>query len=197
MLAREDLPRFIAPMLARTAPLPTALSAPWVLEVKWDGIRAQVRVERGRLTLRTRPGRDATCEFPELAPIGEAVRGHRVILDADLVRLDTDGHPDFAAVAARVGGHRHAAADPGIVLQVFDLLHFDGRTTRMLPYRERRELLAELAEQLPSQLARVRRTFTIDEGLVQATLDLGLEGVVAKRLDQPYHPGRRGGAWIK
>jgi len=197
MLAREDLPRFIAPMLARTAPLPTALSAPWVLEVKWDGIRAQVRVERGRLTLRTRPGRDATCEFPELAPIGEAVRGHRVILDAELVRLDTDGHPDFAAVAARLGGHRHAAADPGIVLQVFDLLHFDGRTTRMLPYRERRELLAELAEQLPSQLARVRRTFTIDEGLVQATLDLGLEGVVAKRLDQPYRPGRRGGTWIK
>ena len=67
----------------------------------------------------------------------------------------------------------------------------------MLPYRERRELLAELAEQLPSQLARVRRTFTIDEGLVQATLHLGLEGVVAKRLDQPYRPGRRDGTWIK
>ena len=58
-------------------------------------------------------------------------------------------------------------------------------------------LLAELAEQLPSQVARVPRTFTIDEGLVQATLDLGLEGVVAKRLDQPYRPGRRDGTWIK
>ena len=170
---------------------------PWALELKWDGIRAQVRLERGRVTLRTRPGSDATSEFPELAPIGEAVRGHRVILDAELVRLDADGHPDFAAVAARLGGHRHAAADSGIVLQVFDLLHLDGRTTRTLPYRERRELLAELAEQLPSQLARVPRTFTIDEGLVQATLDLGLEGVVAKRLDQPYRPGRRDGTWIK
>ena len=137
-------------MLARAAPLPTATNVPWALELKWDGVRAQVRVERGRLTLRTRPGRDATCEFPELAPIGEAVHGHRVILDAELVRLDTDGHPDFAAVAARPGGHRHAAADPGIVLQVFDLLHFDGRTICTLPYRERRELLAELAEQLPS-----------------------------------------------
>jgi bifunctional non-homologous end joining protein LigD len=162
-----------------------------------DGIRAQVRVERGRLTLRTRPGRDATCEFPELAPIGEAVRGQRVILDAELVRLDADGHPDFGALAARLGGHRQAAADPGIVLQVFDLLHLDGRTTRTLPYRERRELLGELAEQLPSQLARVPQTFTIDEGLVQATFDLGLEGVVAKRLDQPYRPGRRDGTWIK
>ena len=125
------------------------------------------------------------------------MRGHRVILDAELVRLDADGHPDFAAVAARLGGHRHAAADSGIVLQVFDLLHLDGRTTRTLPYRERRELLAELAEQLPSQLARVPRTFTIDEGFVQATLDLGLEGVVAKRLDQPYRPGRRDGTWIE
>jgi bifunctional non-homologous end joining protein LigD len=194
MVAREELPRFIAPMLARTAALPTVLSAPWVLEVKWDGIRAQVRVECGRLTLRTRPGRDATCEFPELAPIGEALRGHHVILDAELVRLDTDGHPDFAAVAARLGGHRHAAPDPGIVVQVFDLLHLDGRTTRTLPYRERRELLGEFAEQLPSQLARIPRTFTIDEGLVQATFDLGLEGVVAIGPDSrmPAVTGRPG-----
>ena len=120
MVAREELPRFIAPMLARTAPLPRATNVPWALELKWDGIRAQVRLERGRLTLRTRSGRDATSEFPELASIGEALRRHRLILDAELVRLDSDGHPDFAAVAARLGRHRHAAADPGIVLQLFE-----------------------------------------------------------------------------
>ena len=197
MVAREELPRFIAPMLARAAPLPTATNVPWALELKWDGIRAQVRLQRGRLTLRTRPGRDATSEFPELAPIGEALRRRRLILDAELVHLDSDGHPDFAAVAARLGRHRHAAADPAIVLQLFDVLHLDGQPVRTLPYRQRRELLAELANELPSQIARVPRTFTIDEGLVQATLDLGLEGIVAKRLDQPYRPGRRDGTWIK
>ena len=64
MSDREELPRFIAPMLLRSCALPAAPDSRWVLEVKWDGIRAQVRVDRGRLTLRTRPGRNAASEFP-------------------------------------------------------------------------------------------------------------------------------------
>jgi bifunctional non-homologous end joining protein LigD len=197
MMACEELPRFIGPMLARTAPLPVAPDAPWVLEVKWDGVRAQIRAERGQLTLRTRPGRDATSEFPELEPLAEALRAHRLILDAELVHLDANGHPDFGAVAARLGRRHRAPADPAIVLQVFDVLHLDGHPVRTLPYQQRRELLEELGDELPSQVARVPRTFTIDESLVQATLDMGLEGVVAKRLDHSYRPGRRDGSWIK
>jgi bifunctional non-homologous end joining protein LigD len=88
MADREELPWFIAPMLPSSFPLPAAPGPRWALEVKWDGVRAQVRVDRGRLTLRTRPGRDATTEFPELAKVGESLRSRRVVLDGELVSLD-------------------------------------------------------------------------------------------------------------
>lgn len=75
MSNRVELPRVIAPMLVRSSPLPAASDSRWLLEVKWDGIRAQLRVDHGRVTLRTRPGRDATSDFPELAELGAALRG--------------------------------------------------------------------------------------------------------------------------
>jgi ATP-dependent DNA ligase len=196
VIDREELPRFIAPMLVRSSPLPAATDSRWVLEVKWDGIRAQLRIDRGRLTLRTRPGRDATAEFPELVELGEALRALCVVLDAELVSLGDDGHPDFGAIAARLGRRHRAVPDPSVVLQLFDVLHVDGRAVRALPYGRRRELLDELAGQLPT-MARVPRTFALDEGLEAATRAMGLEGVVAKRVDLPYRAGRRDGSWIK
>ena len=194
---REELPRFVAPMLVRSSPLPAASDSRWVLEVKWDGIRAQLRVDRGRVTVRTRPGRDATTDFPELAELGDALRGRRVVLDGELVSIGPDGHPDFGAIAARLGRSRRAVPDPTIVLQAFDVLHLDGCAVRALPYGQRRELLDELAEQLPAHVARVPRTFALDEGLQDVTLAMGLEGVVAKRVDAAYRPGRRDSSWTK
>jgi ATP-dependent DNA ligase len=67
----------------------------------------------------------------------------------------------------------------------------------VLRYRQRRELLAELAERLPGEVARVPRAFACDEGLEAATLAMGLEGVVAKRLDLCYRPGQRHCSWTK
>ena len=146
--------------------------------------------------MRTRPGRDATAEFPELVEVGEALRARRVVLDAELVSLSADGHPDFGAIAARLGRRRGAVPDPAIVLQLFDVLHMDGWAVRALPYERRRELLDELAGELPAG-ARVPRTFAVDEGLEAVTRAMGLEGVVAKRVDLPYRVGRRDGSWIK
>jgi bifunctional non-homologous end joining protein LigD len=183
-------------MLARSAPLPDAPASNWVLEVKWDGIRAQLRVDHGSLTLRTRPGRDATAEFPELARLAEALGSHRMVLDGELVCLDRDGRPDFGAIATRLGRRRRPADRP-VVMQVFDVLHLDGEPVRTLPYQQRRELLARLADEVPSEVARVPRTFALDEDLLGVTLAMELEGVVAKRLDAPYRPGRRDGTWIK
>ena len=157
----------------------------------------QVRVERGRLMLRTRPGRDATSDFPELVTLGDALRAHRLLLDGELVSLDADGHPGFGAVAARLGRRHRCAGDPRFVLQVFDVLHLDGRAVRSHAYQQRRELLAELADQLPSTVARVPRTFTADEGLVEATRAMQLEGVIAKRVDLAYREARRDATWLK
>jgi bifunctional non-homologous end joining protein LigD len=74
---REELPRFIAPMLAASAPAPAGDR--WAMEIEWDGMRAQLRVDGRTLCLRSRTGRDCTSEFPELAVTGDQLDVRQVI----------------------------------------------------------------------------------------------------------------------
>lgn len=193
----EELPRFIAPMLASTGPAPTGQG--WALEVKWDGMRAQLRVDGRRVCVRSRPGRNCTGEFPELAELHDTLARRELILDGELVCLLPDGKPDFAALRGRLAGpSRRARGWPGgqLVFMAFDVLHLGGRAVRHLPYWRRRELLAEL--ELDGPVCRTPRHFVGEgEALLAATADQGLEGVVAKRLDAPYAEGRRSNAWVK
>ncbi len=169
------------------------------MEVKWDGIRAQLRYDADRLCVRSRPGRDCTSEFPELADLQEPLAGRRLILDGELVTLSADGKPDFAALRGRLAGRSRGA--PGshrgkLVFMAFDVLHLDGRAVRHLPYWRRRELLVEL--ELDAAVCRTPRHFVGEaKALLAATAEQGLEGVVAKRLDAPYTEGRRSNAWVK
>jgi bifunctional non-homologous end joining protein LigD len=78
--SREQLPRFFAPMLARTGPVPVGDG--WAVEVKFDGMRLQLRRDGHAVCLRSRPGRDCSEEFPELAAIAGALGQHRLPLDA-------------------------------------------------------------------------------------------------------------------
>ena len=122
------------------------------------------------------------------------------MLDGELVCLGADGKPDFAALRSRLGvrGSRAAAAQRRSPSQLilFDVLHLDGRAVRELPYRRRRELPGELALDGPAW--RTPRQFVGEsEALLRVTAEQGLQGVVAKRLDAPYTPGRRGSAWVK
>ncbi len=147
--------------------------------------------------MRSRPGRDCSAEFPELAELARALRAHRVVLDGELVHLGVDGKPDFAAISRRlVGRGPHAGAGPPATFVVFDLLHLDGRAVRALPYSRRRELLDQLLADGPRW--RVPRLLAGPlEAVLTVTRDAHLEGVVAKRLSSPYEPGRRSGAWRK
>ena len=89
-------------------------------ETKWDGCRLQVRFNGKRLFLRTRPGRDCTAEFPKLHPLAEALARRRVILDGELVCLDSDGRPDFGQLRSRLG--RRIPGKGAAMLMVFDVL---------------------------------------------------------------------------
>jgi bifunctional non-homologous end joining protein LigD len=185
-------------MLARTGPLPTGDG--WAVEVKFDGMRLQLRRDGHAVCLRSRPGRDCSEEFPELAAIAGALGRRRVLLDGELVCLGADGNPDFASLRRRLRAladkaRLNAERAPATFL-AFDLLHLDGRSTRELPYERRRELLLDLALDAPGW--RTPRHFIeqIDRVLA-ASREHGLEGVVAKRLGSPYLPGTRNGAWVK
>jgi bifunctional non-homologous end joining protein LigD len=93
-------------MLATSAPPPTGER--WAMEIKWDGIRAQLRIDNRTLCLRSRPGRDCTGEFPELAVIAEQLDGRQVILDGELVCFGADAKPDSLRCAPGSGGGRGA-----------------------------------------------------------------------------------------
>jgi bifunctional non-homologous end joining protein LigD len=180
-------------MLLTTGAVPEGDSC--ALEVKWDGCRAQLRYDGSSVSLRTRHGRECAEDFPELTEIAGVLGDHRVTLDDELVCLRPDGHPDFARLGRRLTGsanNRHP-----VILQDFDLLHLDGRSTRALPYTERRGLLKELALEGPAW--RTPTSLAVDraEDFVARVAELGLEGVVAKRRDSRYLPGRRTTAWLK
>jgi bifunctional non-homologous end joining protein LigD len=190
---REQQPTFIPPMLLTSGALPSGDA--WTFEVKWDGCRGQLRYDGRSVLLRTRNGRECSADFSELAAIAGALGKRRVTLDGELVCLRGDGRPDFARLRHRLTGspiNRRPA-----MLQVFDLLHLDGHSTRSLRYGARRALLEELALDGPAR--RTPASFVVErsEDFVARVEELGLEGVVAKRLSSTYIPGRRCTAWVK
>ena len=198
MAASEPLPTFVAPMLlSTTAEVPTDRS--WALEVKWDGMRAQLRFDGQRVTLRSRPGRECAEQFPELQAIAGVLPANAV-LDGELVCFAADGLPDFERLRTRLRARTTAAVESArrhapATLVLFDVLHLGGRAARQDAYRTRRALLDDLALNGPAW--RTPRWFSVAEDLMTTTRELQLEGVVAKRLDSAYQPGRRGTAWLK
>jgi bifunctional non-homologous end joining protein LigD len=194
----EELPRFVAPMPARTGPVP--VGGGWAVEVKFDGMRLQLRCDGRAVCLRSRPGRDCSEEFPELGAIASAPGRHRVLLDGELVCVGAGGGPDFASLRRRLRApadkvRRHAERAPATFL-AFDVLHLDGHSTRELPYEHRRELLLDLVLDGPG--CRTPRHFVAErDEVLAATREHGLEGVVTKRLGSRYLPGARNGAWVK
>ena len=198
--AAEPMPDMIEPMLAKLGDLPRDDSA-WSFEVKWDGVRAIAHSEPGRLRLLARSGNEITEAYPELRPLNRALSHHRAILDGEVVAFDEAGRPSFEALQGRIhlrgekAARRLASSQP-VAYMIFDLLWLDGHSLCALPYTDRRKLLEQL--ELDGERWSVPASHRGDgAALLEATRAQGLEGVVCKRLDSRYEPGRRNGAWIK
>jgi bifunctional non-homologous end joining protein LigD len=153
----------------------------WWFEVKWDGYRAIVGAEMGRVRARSRRGLDLVGRFPELATL-DVPDG--VVLDGEVVAFDDTGHPSFSALQTGVE----------VNLVVFDIL-FRGADVTQLAYVERRKLLAGL--ELGPPIIVPEPTPTLGIGLFEAAKAEGLEGVVGKRTGSIYMPGRRSPDWRK
>src|SRR5215210_1859162 len=176
--------RLPEPMLARSGPLPRGRG--WVFEPKLDGFRCLVCTHGGRFRARSRNGWNMTKLLPEL---GDALPAD-VQLDGEIVALDPHGRPDFHRLTSRMLHGRDGIA---VTLFVFDVLGVEGLPTTSQPYSERRALLQEL--DLEGQHVRLVATFEDGETLFAAVCERGLEGVVAKRVRDPYRPGER--QWVK
>ena len=197
---REPMPEHVVPMYARPSRLPPD-DARWGYEVKWDGVRAIAYVTGAGLRLESRNLNDVTRQYPEVGGVADALAGHRAVLDGEIASFDERGRPSFERLQGRM--HLTDAAAIGrrmrltpVAYLVFDLLWLDGDSLLKLPYSERRERLEALGLEGASW-----RTPGYHAGdgaaLLAATGEQGLEGIVAKRLDSAYEPGRRGGSWLK
>lgn len=185
-------------MLAVIGPLPEQ-DAAYGYEVKWDGVRAVAYVHRGQLRLMSRTDREITTSYPELAELAAMLGDLPAVLDGELVAYDATGRPSFRTLQDRMHvrepSPRLVATTP-VSYHLFDVLHLAADSTLSVPYAERRSLLADLGLDGP----RVRTPPWFAGGgpaVLAASLEQGLEGVVAKRLDSPYLPGRRSPYWQK
>lgn len=197
---REPMPARLQPMLAKLSRLPRE-DGGWAYEVKWDGIRAIYYASAGRVRIESRNLLDVTAQYPELRALADSLASHDFVLDGEIVAFDASGRPSFGKLQSRMGLKSAATVkrrmgDVPVVYVIFDLLYFDGHSTMGLPYRERRRLLEALDLNGPSW-----RTPAYHEedgaALIEASIAQGLEGILAKRLDSPYEPGKRSLNWRK
>ncbi len=178
----------IKPMLATHGSVAGLKPSQWAFEGKWDGYRLLVDIDHGALAVRSRRGRDVTKEYPQLRSLAADLADHHVVLDGEAVVLDPSGVPSFHEMQNRGRGAR-------VEFWAFDVLYLDGRSLLRAKYQDRRKLLETLAggtdlivpELLPGGGAQA----------LAHSADRGWEGVVAKRRDSSYQPGRRSASWIK
>lgn len=172
----------------------------WAYEVKWDGMRALAFVDGASVRIVSSNERDVTASWPELSGLAEALPATRAVLDGELVATDEEGRPSFGRLQQRMhianpSEARRRAAEVPVTYVVFDLLHLDGHDLGVLPLADRRRLLEQLLEPGPSW--RLSPLHEDGVALLAAAIERGLEGVVAKRLDSVYEPGRRSLSWRK
>ena len=175
------------PMLATAATTPPAGEG-WLFEPKWDGYRALVVVRGGEASVTGRGGSDLGARVPELTrALPLVVRTPDAVVDGELCSLDDAGRSSFESLQR---------GDGAVVLVAFDLLELDGVSLAELPLAERRRRLEEVVDPSAGPVV-ISPAFDDGVALLQAARERGLEGIVAKRADSVYRPGRRSPDWVK
>ncbi|MGE0877210.1 MAG: non-homologous end-joining DNA ligase [Acidimicrobiia bacterium] len=175
------------PMKAIPGQLPPAGEPGWAYEIKWDGHRVLAVIDHGDLRLYSSNGNDVTDRFVDLHGLVDDVHADDVILDGEAVVMDADGRPSFSLI--------QQGARP-VTFMVFDILRVNGHDIMALPYRERRAVL-EATVPAGEHWAVPAVVYDDGEALLTATKQLGLEGIIAKRVDSPYLTGKRSNEWRK
>lgn len=192
-LKAAALPGFVAPQLAKSVDRPPP-GAGWGHEIKFDGYRLQLRVEKGRATLKTRKGLDWTAKFAAIARDAAALPDG--LYDGEACALDAQGSPDFPALQAALSDGK----TDDLIFFAFDALFLAGEDLRDLPLRERKLRLQAVfkaaGKALEKRVRYVDHFETAGDAVLQSACRMSLEGIVSKRLDAPYRSDR-GEGWVK
>ncbi|TQL47687.1 ATP-dependent DNA ligase LigD ligase module /ATP-dependent DNA ligase LigD phosphoesterase module /ATP-dependent DNA ligase LigD polymerase module [Homoserinimonas aerilata] len=172
----------------------------WAFEMKWDGIRAIAVVEGNVARLISRNGNDLTVSYPELAVLTSAVDADAII-DGEIVALNRRGRPDFGLLQTRMKLTRKADVEKAMTsapvqFMAFDVLQVAGESVMKNDYDHRREILENLVREKGPIAVPPAFPGDLDTAMA-SSLELGLEGVMAKRRDGRYQPGRRSSGWVK
>jgi DNA ligase D-like protein (predicted ligase) len=182
--------RFVEPMQClAVAKLPEGPD--WEYEIKFDGYRALGLKTSGNVRVISRNENDFSGRFPSIARALSKLPDDTVV-DGEIVALDERGKPSFNVLQ----NYNHAATP--LQFFAFDLPHLAGKSLRDRPLDERRELLR--VKVMPRMPEEIRLSETLEASaanIVAAVRKQGLEGVIAKRRNSLYEPGRRSGAWVK
>lgn len=200
-IAHPPPPTDLLPMLATAGTLADLAGPQWRFEGKWDGVRAIVEIGHGHFRLVSRNGNDVTAAYPELAEIATSLADHVVVLDGEIVALDGNGRSDFGLLQRRMKLTRphdiaRTAVEVPVRLLLFDVLHLDGVSLLRKSYDARRTVLQALnpagdSFSVPPALDGPA------EAALALTRDRHWEGIIAKKADSVYLPGKRVQTWIK
>jgi bifunctional non-homologous end joining protein LigD len=195
----EALPTKIAPMLAESADQ-AQTDARCLYEPKLDGYRTIAYLQNGAVRLISRGGIDVTIAYPEVVKDLQRQAVDSMILDGEVVAYGADGRPSFGALQKRAQlktAKEIAAAqrESRVAFMCFDLLHFAGMNLRGNPYLERRRYLSQCL--LPTEHVQLIHVADDAEQLFAVAMDLGFEGIMSKRKDSVYQPGKRAATWLK
>lgn len=162
----------------------------WLFEIKWDGYRAIAEVNQGKIALYSRNGLNFQLTYPVVVEQLKKIKGE-VVLDGEIIVLNDEGQPDFQLLQLYSENQ-----DRPIQYQVFDLLKLNGHDTTSLPLIERKELLQKI---IPQNEVIKYSDHIIENGksFFQVTKDEHLEGIMAKKMDSEYYPGKRTTGWLK
>ena len=165
----------------------------WLYEVKFDGYRCLADRDAAGLTLWSRRGNDLTAQFPNIAKACEELPP-RTLLDGEVVAIDENGRISFNLL------QHHRSQAQALLFYAFDVVIHRGINLLNEPLSKRRKVLSDLKKPLTRKATAVPLSESIDATpteLIGVVKEFGFEGVIAKRKDSCYEPGKRSGAWLK
>src|SRR6267143_799194 len=185
------LPAFVEPMKAKL--VDAMPPGDWIYEIKFDGFRAEALRGGSEARLLSRNEKDLGGKFTEVMDSVSALEVRDAIIDGEIVALDERGHSSFQLLQAFEMGEKR----PPIFYYAFDLLRLNGKSLLNLPVEQRKAQLEKLLQEPPDVIRYSASIENAGEDLLERARELGVEGLIGKRVGSRYEPAKRSGAWIK